>query len=90
LGGHCALHLPVLVSSACEYLQMNLTAVFSVPKGLKAGARKLRKRFRMGLPNSMGVWHRKVELALSHYTHQNKAPVRGVLDVLVLQAKDCQ
>lgn len=48
----------LLVASACECLQVDLTAVFSVPKGLRAGAREFRRRFSMGL---LTAWHRKVE-----------------------------
>lgn len=56
---------PFSLVPACECLQMNPTAAFSVPKGLKAWAGEFRKRCRMGLPNSMGAWRRKVEVALS-------------------------
>lgn len=53
--GHCALHMTVLVKSACEYLKMSLTAVFFIASILKAGTLESRMCFRMGLPNS--IWN---------------------------------
>lgn len=91
--GHCALHMTVLVKSAYEYLKASLTALLFLSKILKAGTRKFRKSFRMGLPDSIEICPRKADLALFlqrlrlHYIHQSDAPVRGMLDVLVLQAK---
>lgn len=53
--GHCALHMTVLVKSACEYLKMSLTAVVFISNILKAGTHKFQTCFRMGLPNS--IWN---------------------------------
>lgn len=56
--------MTVLVQSAYEYLKASPTALFFLSKILKAGTRKFRKSFGMGLPDSIEICPRKADSAL--------------------------